>query len=236
MILKDLWTAIKGLFSPKKVTLTTGPTTGSTTGTVATTTTTVETPAEIADTDLANAITIVNNLKNAFASPIAVLITDLIPGTIDDTIREDLVNDLPVIAAGLANIQVAITADKSAQLSNVLAAIKASPNFNFDAFYHSLAATLLTKIAAGKSITWSIAVMSVEYFFKNLFSSAPIATAAAPAVAAATNTVASVASTASDVVGAAGAIAAVAGASTTVQKDIATAGNILTDIESAVSQ
>ena len=235
MILAKLWAAIASLFTKKTTMVAAAPVeAGAAASTI--TTTEVETPAEVADTDLTAAITIVNNLKNALASPLAVLITDLIPGTIDDTIREELVTDLPVLAADLANVQVAITADKSAQLSNVLAAIKASPNFVYDAFFHSLAATLLTRISQGKNITWSVAVMSVEYFFKNLFSAAPVAEAVAPVVTDAGNTTSAVVNTAAAAVGAAGAIAAAAGASPGVQKDIATASNILGDIENAVNQ
>lgn len=137
-------------------------------------------PAEIAETDLQKAIGIVNNIKAAVASPVAVLITSLIPGTVDDEIREILVNELPVIAAGLANIQGLLnTADKSAQLNDVLNKIRLSPNIDLDAFYHSLAARVLSKITKG-GVVWSVAVMSVEYFFKHLFGEEP----AAPVVAA----------------------------------------------------
>lgn len=237
MFLDKLFAGIKSLFAPK-VTITTttaqpvaSDNTAGVTASAITTTTTV-TPAEVVDADLTAAITIVNNIRAALASPLAVLITDLIPGTLDDTIREQLVNDLPIITADLGRVKLAVTADKSAQLNNVLAELKGESGTFLDAFFHSLASTILTRISAGKGVTWSIAVMSVEYFFKNLFSSGPVAETVAPVV----NTVSTVVNTASDVAGAAGAIAAAAGASPTVQKDIATAGNILNEIESAVNQ
>jgi hypothetical protein len=189
-------------------------------------TTTTTTPAEVADTDLNDAITIVNNVKAALSSPIAVLVTDLIPGTIDDTIREELVTDLPLIAAGLANIKTVIdTADKSAVMNDVLAQIRLSPNLDLDAFYHSLAAKLLTKVTKG-GVDWSLAVMSVEYFFKNLFSAAPAAsTIATGAVAAA-----------SDVEQVAAAVAKVADAPAPVQSDLNTAGDDINDLNNFIQK
>lgn len=174
MILDGLFKAIKSLWTKKTTTVvtTSTPLNGAAPSapTVTAVTTTTETPAQIADADLTTAITIVNNVKNALASPIAVLVTDLIPGNVDDIIREQLVNDLPPLAASLANIKSFVdTADKSAQLNDILAQIRLSPNMDMDAFLHGLAARLLTKISPS-GVTWSLAVMAVEYFFKNGFS------------------------------------------------------------------
>lgn len=175
MILDGLFKAIASLFKKKTTVVATNTVVDTAPGagtSSAVVTTTAETPAEIADTDLTAAITIVNNVRGALASPIAVLVTDLIPGTVDDTVREELVKDLPILLAALANIKSFVdTADKSAQLNDILAQIRLSPNMDMDAFLHGLAARVLTKISQGKSVTWSIAVMAVEYFFKNIFKS-----------------------------------------------------------------
>jgi hypothetical protein len=174
MFLAKVFDFLKGLITPTVSTVTAqpvavaSPTPGATATAVQTTT--VETPAEIADADLEAAITIVNNIKAALASPLAVLITDLIPISIVGTIREDLVTELPVLAASLANIKIGIdTADLSAQFNDVLSQIRFSTNIDLNAFEHNLAAKLLSKISG---TTWSVAVMSVEYYFVNVFKSA----------------------------------------------------------------
>jgi hypothetical protein len=166
-MLKALLKLVAGLFGAKATTTTQTTQVSDTTSQTVLTTSTA--PADVNQDDVEKAIAIVNNIRAALASPVAVLITDLIPGDIDDVIREELVNDLPVIVAGLANIQSVIqTADKSAVINALLSQIKLSPNFDLDNFYHGLAARLLTKITKG-GVIWSIAVVSVEYVFKKLW-------------------------------------------------------------------
>lgn len=171
---------VGGLFTNKAIQAVVTPAPGTT---VITTTTG---PQDVVDTDVQAAIDIVNNVKTALASPVAVLITDLIPVSIVGTIREALVNELPVIAADLAFVKTVLdTSDKSAVMNDILAQIKLSPNADMDAFYHSLAARVLTIVSEGKS-PWSVAVMAVEYFFKGLFNPKAVAApviVAAPVVA-----------------------------------------------------
>ena len=236
MFIKDFFTWLVGLTKPK-VTIEAAGTpdepveTTTVQGGVATlvqttATTTTTTPAEIADTDLTNAITLVNNVKAALASPVAVLISDLIPVAIVGTIREDLVNDLPLIAAGLANIKIAVdTADKSGQMADVLSQIKASGNIDIDSFLHGLGARILTKITSG-GVSWSLAVMSIEYFFKNVFKSSPAATAVATTAVAAAASVEQVAS----------AVAEQAGAPAAVQNDIGPAGSDINDLQNFIQK
>src|SRR6185437_12919834 len=133
--------------------------------TTAAVTTTSTAPADVAIEDVQKAIDIVNGVKKALASPVAALITDLIPTTIDDNIRQTLVNDLPVVAAGLAFVKDVLSMDRSTALSQVLAAIRFSDKPNLDAFYHTLAAKVLQIISGGK-VSWSQAVMAVEYVLK----------------------------------------------------------------------
>lgn len=164
---KSILKFIAGLFAAKAST--TAQNTQVDASTSQTVLTTSTAPADVNQDDVQRAITIVNNIRAALASPVAVLITDLIPGDIDNVIREELVNDLPGIVSSLANVQNVIqTADKSAQINDLLKQIRLSPNFDLDAFYHSLAARLLTKITKG-GVIWSIAVVSVEYLFKKLW-------------------------------------------------------------------
>jgi hypothetical protein len=185
MFLTNVFTFLKGIVTKKVETETSAPEPVASVniqGGTASLTKTVQTEtSEIADTDLTNAITIVNNVRAALASPGVVLISDLIPVAIVGQVREDLVTYLPVVAASLANVKAAVdTADLSAQFNDVLSQIRFSPNIDLNAFEHALAAKLLTKITGG-GVGWSIAVMAVEYFLKNIFKPAPVAGAAAAA-------------------------------------------------------
>lgn len=148
------------------------------TGSVITTITTTATAPSVFDTDADAAIKIVNNIKNALASPVAVLVSDMIPVTIVGDIREALVTELPQVAADIAFIKNLLdTSDKSAQFNDVLAQIKLSPNADMNAFYHALGARVLGIVSKGKS-GWSEAVIAVEYYLKEVVE-AVIAPAAA---------------------------------------------------------
>lgn len=153
------------------------------------TTTVTTSQADIIEADVEKAITIVNNIKNALASPVAVLITDLIPGTLDDAIREKLVSDLPVLVSGLTFANSFLKgSDKSTQINALLANIKFSDDADLNALWHTLAARILMIISG--NVSWTNAVMAVEYYFTHIFlqtESAPAGSAVALPAAKSTN-------------------------------------------------
>jgi len=141
-----------------------------------------------------DAITIVTNIKNTLSSPVVAFVTNLIPGGIAADIREELIDGLPGIIAGLTFADgVLKTSDKSAQLNMLLANIKFSDKPSLDALWHTLAARVLM-IRSGGTVSWSNAVIAVEYYLTHLLFqpapqlavAGPIAQAAAPVIAAAT--------------------------------------------------
>lgn len=168
-IFTKIWAFAKSLFVPavevKTQQLPSDPALPNVNTTVITAT---GTPQEVMEEDTAKAVAIVTNVKNALASPIAILVTDLIPGTLDNTIREQLVDGLPGLIAGLTFAEgVLKTSDKSAQLNALLSNIKFSDKPSLDALWHTLAARVLM-IVSGGSVSWSNAVIAVEYYFTHL--------------------------------------------------------------------
>ena len=117
--------------------------------------------------DLDLVIQIVNNIRSAVASPLAILITDLIPTTIDDTIRVALVRGLPVLIAGLMFARQALEKpEEGADINDLLGKVKFSDKPDQDALWHALASRLLIILSDGK-VTWSEAVQILEYYYKN---------------------------------------------------------------------
>jgi hypothetical protein len=121
----------------------------------------------ITQQELDNVIKIVNQVRQALASPLAVLVTDLIPTTIDNTIRIALVNGLPVLLAGLMFAKEVLGGkDQQAAMDELLAKVKFSDKADQDALWHALASRLLLILSDGR-VTWSEAVQIIEYYYKN---------------------------------------------------------------------
>lgn len=110
------------------------------------------------------------------ANPIAAdILTALIPGTLDDTIKVKLREMLPKIVVGLRLV------DDSLRLTDpneiMLAATKVIQNLdgNFkNAALHSLS-LLITEAAADGHLTWSDAVLVVESYYKEVHKAEPVA-------------------------------------------------------------
>lgn len=119
--------------------------------------------------ELDNVIEIVNKVRSAVASPLAVLLTDLIPTTVDDTVRLALANGLPVLLAGLMFAKEVLGGkDQQAAMDELLAKVRFSDKADQDALWHALASRLLIILSDGK-VTWSEAVQILEYYYKNEF-------------------------------------------------------------------
>ncbi|MGZ3753585.1 MAG: hypothetical protein ACXVAY_01420 [Mucilaginibacter sp.] len=167
-MLKIIWASIKALFA-KKTDVAVGDPIVTKNGATQQSTVVTQSDADIAEADVAKAIAIVQNIKKAVGSPIAVLITDLIPGDVDNAIRQTLVDDLPAILAGLTFADSLLTgSDKSTQINTLLANVRFAKEDNLNALYHTLAAKVLM-IVSGDTVSWSNAVMAVEYYFTHIF-------------------------------------------------------------------
>ncbi len=121
----------------------------------------------ITQQELDNVIELVSRVRQALASPLAVLVTDLIPTTIDNTIRIALVGGLPVLFAGLIFAKEVLSGkDNDAAMDELLAKVRFSDKPDQDALWHALASRLLLILSDGR-VTWSEAVQIIEYYYKN---------------------------------------------------------------------
>lgn len=118
---------------------------------------------------LDHCLTIVNNIKSVVNNPVTVLLTDIIPGSIDNLIRQKISDTLPVILAGLTFSKHFLdTEDKNVLIDDLLNKIHFADDPDKDALYHSLAARLIVVASDGK-VTWSEAAQLVEIYFKQFF-------------------------------------------------------------------
>jgi hypothetical protein len=117
--------------------------------------------------DVVVAITVVQLVKSVVDSPVADLITAMIPSEVDDYIKNKLRELLPKLILELGMVQsVANIEDENAQLQAILEKLKLSGDDAKNAFYHSLASLILQKLSDGK-LSWTDAVAIAEYYYQN---------------------------------------------------------------------
>lgn len=102
------------------------------------------------------------------ASPyVGDIITSLIPGTVDDLIKEKLREYLPKIAVQLRLVQATHGLRDPDQI--MLAAVKVIQQMDKDyksAFLHSFS-IMVSKVAADGKLDWSDAVYLMEWYYQN---------------------------------------------------------------------
>jgi len=125
-------------------------------------------PAEL-KTAIHIGVIVTENIKNFVDSPAADILTAIIPGEIDDEIKNLLRAKLPAILTELK------LADSCGSLTDPEAitecAVKVIQNLDGDiksAFLHNLS-VLVAQIAAKGKLTWSDGVYLLEWFYKNEF-------------------------------------------------------------------
>jgi hypothetical protein len=114
-------------------------------------------------------VTITENIKTIIDSPIADILTAIIPGEIDDKIKRILRKGIPII---LTNLKLTDECSKLTDPQEIInCAIKALQNLDGDiknAFLHNLS-VLITKLAADKELTWGDTVCIVEWYYQHKF-------------------------------------------------------------------
>jgi hypothetical protein len=117
--------------------------------------------------DVVVAISVVQQIKTVVDSPVADVVTAMIPGQLDDQIKTILRNLLPKLILELSLVQsVTDIEDQNAQLQAILEKLKLSSDDVKNAFYHSLASLILEKLSDGK-LSWPDAVAISEYYYQN---------------------------------------------------------------------
>lgn len=114
------------------------------------------------------AIAVVQNVKKFIDSPVADVITALIPGNVDDVLKEKLREKLPDIIIKMQLINaVAGMEDTNEQLRVILENLKLSADEAQNVFYHGLASLVLESLSDGK-LSWSEATVIAEYYYTHI--------------------------------------------------------------------
>ena len=128
-------------------------------------------PAEL-KTAIHIGVLVTENVKNFVDSPAADVLTAIIPGDIDDEIKNWLKAKLPAIVTELK------LADSCSSLTDPAAitqcAIKVLQGLDGDvqsSFLHSLS-VMVAQVAADGKLTWSDGVYLLEWYYKNEYKTA----------------------------------------------------------------
>jgi len=114
-------------------------------------------------------ISVVNNIKFIVDGPVADVVTAIIPGDVDDKIRQKLQSFLPKILLELNMLNTCQQLpDTNAQLQCILSNLKLSSDAAKDIYYHGLASLILTELSDGK-LSWSDCTAIAEYYYKNIW-------------------------------------------------------------------
>jgi hypothetical protein len=114
-------------------------------------------------------VKVVNEIKKIVDGPAADIITAIIPGDIDDKIKDKLREILPVAILKL-NIIASINGieDTNEKLKAILSAINLSPDETKNIYYHGLGALILEELSDGK-FSWSDATVALEYYYAHIY-------------------------------------------------------------------
>jgi len=111
------------------------------------------------------AIAVTNKLKDFIDTPVADIVTAIIPGTLDDTIKEKLKLVLPKVIMKLQLAQViANIEDVNEQLIEILKILKLSPNDTRNNFYHEFCYTLIEVLSDGKVSMAEASLLANMYY------------------------------------------------------------------------
>jgi hypothetical protein len=114
-------------------------------------------------------VTITENIKTIVDSPIADILTVIIPGELDDKIKQILRKGIPIILTNLMLTDECSKLTDPHEITNC--AIKALQNLDGDirnACLHNLS-VLITKLAADEKLTWGDTVCIVEWYYQHKF-------------------------------------------------------------------
>lgn len=122
-------------------------------------------PAEL-KTAVHIGVMVTENIKNFVESPVADVLTTLIPGTIDDTIRGYLREKLPHL---LVELKLADSCSGLTDPNEITAcAIKVLQSLDGDiksAFLHNLS-VLVAQVASDGKLSWSDGVYILEWYYQ----------------------------------------------------------------------
>ena len=117
-------------------------------------------------------ITITENIKNFVDSPIADVLTIIIPGDIDDMVRSKLRLSLPVVLTELKLVESSLNlTQQNAITSAAIETIKTMDKTIKSGVLHQLS-ILITQVAADGKLSWSDGVYLSQWYYENKFKTA----------------------------------------------------------------
>lgn len=112
-------------------------------------------------------IKLVDNIRKFVDSPVADVLTVVIPGDIDDKLKAELRVIIPKVLLELNMVDaIANITDPNEQLKAIIARLKLSGVHAQDIFWHGLASKFLELSSDGK-FSWNDSIALADYFFKN---------------------------------------------------------------------
>lgn len=121
---------------------------------------------------VAAGVVITENLKTFVDSPVADVLTAIIPGTLDDSIKTLLRQKLPGILTDLKLVDVTLgLTDPDAITANAIKVLQDMDPSVSSAFLHSIS-VLVAQVAADGKLSWGDAVYIQEWYYKNVFQAA----------------------------------------------------------------
>ncbi len=125
-------------------------------------------PAEL-KTAIHIGVTVAENIKTFVNSPTADIITALIPGDIDDSIKNILRSKLPLILSELKLAEACQNINDPAQLTTC--AVNTLQSLEGDiksSFLHTIS-ILVAEVTADGQLTWSDGVYLLEWYYKHKY-------------------------------------------------------------------
>ena len=115
------------------------------------------------------AITVTDNIKTFVDSPIADILTAIIPGDVDDRIKQLLRGGIPVILTNLKLVDDCGDLKEPQMITNC--AVKVLQNMDGEiksAFLHTIS-VMVAQLAADGKLGWSDGVCIVEWYYKHKY-------------------------------------------------------------------
>lgn len=115
---------------------------------------------------ISTAVITVENLKQLADSPSLDVITAIIPGNVDDKIKEKLRDYLPVLLDQLRVYETCNKLDPDQKLQCIVRQINLSTNNIKNHLYHGLASLIIQTLSDGK-LSFGDCIVLSEYYYNN---------------------------------------------------------------------
>jgi hypothetical protein len=114
-------------------------------------------------------ITVTENIKNFVDSPVADIVTSIIPGNIDDAIKDKLRSSLPILLTELKLVESSLNLTQPGLIIKTAASVIQAMDKNIKpGILHQLS-ILIAQIAADGKLSWSDGVLLSQWYYEHKF-------------------------------------------------------------------